>query len=600
MVTISDDKMQLHPLAASQPSTQRYSFRVWAPAAQQLKVIVDGRQHVMKADAEGWWYADAHVTKQGSDYAFLIDGDTTPLPDPRSPWQPNGVHAASRLVDHNSFRWTDEQFQARPLSSGVIYEMHIGTFTPEGTYDSAIARLDELVELGITHLELMPVNQFSGAWGWGYDGVGLYAPHNAYGEPEGLKRLVDACHRKGLAVLLDVVYNHLGPAGNYLSRFAPYFSHEYNTPWGPAVNLDGAQSHHVRRFFIDNALMWMRDYHFDGLRIDAVHALIDNGAIHFLEQLAEETAKLAAHLGRSLVLIAESDLNDPRIVRSREMGGYGIHAQWSDDLHHALHTVITGERTGYYKDFGTIAQLAKALKNAFVYDGEYSPYRKRPHGRVPEGLPGDRFLGYIQNHDQIGNRAAGERISQLTNLRRAKIAAGFVFLSPFVPMVFQGEEWAASTPFQYFTQHEDEALGRAVSEGRKSEFVSFGWQPEQVPDPQDPQTFERSKLRWEERARSPHTEMLDWYRSLIRLRRSEPSLTDTDRGSMEVRCSEEDQWLVLQRDPITAVCNLGNRPRTLEVAAGSKCVLASAPGVELHDREIVVPAETFAILKRSV
>jgi maltooligosyltrehalose trehalohydrolase len=598
MVTITEDKMQLLPVAGRTASRLRHRFRVWAPAAQQLKVIVDGGHHAMEFDAEGWWSAEVDIQKHGSDYAFLIDGDTTALPDPRSSWQPKGVHAASRIVDHSAFRWTDDHFQARPLASGVVYELHIGTFTPQGTFDSAIERLDELVDLGITHVELMPVNQFSGTWGWGYDGVGLYAPHNAYGEPESLKRLVDACHRRGLAVVLDVVYNHLGPVGNYLSRFGPYFSHEYNTPWGAAVNLDGAHSHHVRRFFIDNAMMWMRDYHFDGLRIDAIHALIDNGACHFLEQLAAETAKLAAHLGRNLVLIAESDLNDPRIVRSRDLGGYGLDAQWSDDFHHALHTVITGERTGYYKDFGTITQLGKALKNVFVYDGEYSPYRKRPHGRATEGLPGDRFLAYIQNHDQIGNRAAGDRIAQLTTLRRAKIAAGFVFLSPYVPMIFQGEEWAASTPFQYFTQHEDEALGRAVSEGRKNEFVSFGWKPEQVPDPQDPQTFERSKLRWEERTRSPHAEMLDWYRSLIRFRRSEPSLTDSDRRSMEVHCSEPDQWLVLHRGPISAVCNFGDQPRILELAGGGELVLASAPGVELKDREIVVPGETFAVLKR--
>jgi maltooligosyltrehalose trehalohydrolase len=397
--------------------------------------------------------------------------------------------------------------------------------------------------------------------------------------------------------LLDVVYNHLGPSGNYLSRFGPYFSHEYNTPWGQAVNLDGAHSHHVRKFFIENALMWMRDYHMDGLRIDAIHALIDNGACHFLEQLADETAKLEAHIGRKLVLIAESDLNDPRIVRSRDLGGYGLHAQWSDDFHHALHTVITRERSGYYQDFGSLAQLAKALKHVFIYDGEYSPFRNRPHGRAAEGLPGGRFLAYIQNHDQIGNRAAGERIAQLTNLRRAKIAAGLVFVSPYIPMVFQGEEWAASSPFQYFTNHDDEALGRAVSEGRRSEFIAFGWRPDQVPDPQDPQTFERSKLRWEERTQLPHAEMLDWYRSLIQLRRSEASLTDGDLRKVSVEYSESDRWLVLTRGHLIAVCNFAEAPQDVPVNALARVILASGPGVSVTNDQVQMPPESFAILK---
>ena len=341
---------------------------------------MDGRKCEMRPHEEGYWSASVDAARAGSDYAFLLDDDPTALPDPRSAWQPKGVHGPSRLVDHRSFKWSDRHFQAKPLKSALIYELHVGTFTPEGTFESAISKLDVLADLGVTHVELMPVNQFSGRWGWGYDGVGLYAPHNSYGDPEALKNLVNACHQKGLAVLLDVVYNHLGPEGNYLNRFGPYFSDHYKTPWGSAVNLDSEHSHHVRRFFIDNALMWLRDYHFDGLRIDAVHALIDNGACHFLEQLAAETSALEAHLGRKFVLIAESDLNDPRVVRSRELGGYGMDAQWSDDFHHALHSVITGERSGYYEDFGCISRLAKALQNVFVYDGEFSSYRKRTHG----------------------------------------------------------------------------------------------------------------------------------------------------------------------------------------------------------------------------
>ncbi len=332
----------------------------------------------------------------------------------------------------------------------------------------------------------MPVNEFSGDWGWGYDGVDLYAPHHSYGTPDDLKKLVDTCHGKGLAVLLDVVYNHFGPVGNYLSKFGPYFTDTYHTPWGSAVNLDQAGSHEVRKFFADNALMWLRDYHFDGLRLDAVHAYFDKSAIHFLEYLSSEVDALASQLGRHLVLIAESDLNDPRVVTSREMGGFGCDAQWSDDFHHALHSVITGERDGYYKDFGSFEQLAKAFKNAFVYDGIYAEDRGRIHGRTPVGLSGHHFLAYAQDHDQVGNRAQGDRLSQLVSVGRQKIAAALVLTSPFIPMLFEGEEFGASTPFQYFTHHEDVQLGQAVSEGRRSEFAAFGWDPKDVPDPQDP------------------------------------------------------------------------------------------------------------------
>ena len=576
-----------------------HTFKVWSPDSNIVEITVDGRKHGMQKDAEGFWRAAVESAGPGSDYAYLIDGDSTALPDPRSPWQPQGVHGPSRVVDHGSFPWTDHYFQGRPLKSGVIYEMHVGTFTRAGTFESAIERLDHLVELGITHLEIMPVNHFSGTWGWGYDGVDLYAPHEAYGGPEGLKKLVDACHQKGLAVLLDVVYNHLGPAGNYLSRFGPYFSEQYKTPWGPAVNLDGAHSHHVRRFFIDNALMWLRDYHFDGLRIDAVHALIDNGACHFLEQLADETARLEAHLGREFVLIAESDLNDPRVVRSRDLGGYGIDAQWSDDFHHALHSVITGEQSGYYEDFGSLAHLAKALQDVFVYDGSYSDYRKRPHGRPVEGLPSERFLAYIQNHDQIGNRATGERIGHVANTNRVKMAAGLVFLSPFVPMIFQGEEWAASTPFQYFTQHDDEALGKAVSEGRRSEFVAFGWNPDNVPDPQDPETFNRSKLKWDERLQSPHSDVLEWHRQLIHLRRRHASLSNGDRRHLAVRYEEQESWFVITRGPVTIACNFSDQSRCVPLVSNSAVVLASQPGAEITECGVRLPGETLAVLERA-
>jgi maltooligosyltrehalose trehalohydrolase len=583
-----------------------HQFRLWAPYARSVELkLASGSIAMTEADG-GWWSASAETSVPSRDsegavveYGYSLDGEEATLPDPRSPWQPHGIHGLSALVDHSTFQWTDQHWQARPLPSAVIYELHIGTFTPEGTFDSAIEKFDYLVDLGITHIELMPVSEFSGRWGWGYDGVDLFAPHHAYGGPEGLKRLVNTAHAKGLAVILDVVYNHLGPAGNYLSRFGPYFTQRHRTPWGEAVNLDGPQSHEVRRFLCDNALMWLRDYHFDGLRVDAVHAIVDTSAVHFLEALAEKVDRLGFELGRHRVLIAESDLNDPRIVRSPETGGYGFYAQWSDDFHHALHTVLTRESTSYYADFGTMGQLAKCLKHVFAFDGVWSSYRKRLHGRPIELLPGYKFLGYIQNHDQVGNRAAGERISHLVSHRRAKMAAGIVLTAPFIPMLFQGEEWAASSPFQYFTQHEDEELGRAVSEGRRSEFSDFGWDPQQVPDPQDPRTFQRSKLRWDETHAGDHADMLDWYRRLIRLRRTHRDLTDGNLQDLQVRFSEEEQWLVIERCSLTIACNFASATQCLPVRSDAEVALSSANEAQVNECGVRLGGETFAVLKSS-
>ena len=501
------------------------SFRVWAPLAGNVQLLLDGSLVPMSSEQNGYWRCDCSGRRPRNGLR-LRARRRRPLPDPRSPWQPYGVHGRSRVLDHSRFQWSDAGWRPPILSSAVIYELHIGTFTPEGTFDSAVGRLEYLQQLGITHVELMPVAEFSGAWGWGYDGADLFAPHHAYGGPDGLKRFVDACHAAGLAVLLDVVYNHLGPSGNYLGRFGPYFTTRYSTPWGPAVNLDGAGSSEVRRFFCDNALMWLRDYHFDGLRIDAIHAFFDLSAVPFLEQLAGEVKRLEAHLGRSLVLIAESDLNDPRVVTPTEAGGYGIDAQWSDDFHHALHSVLTGERAGYYQDFGTLGDVGRALENAFVFDGRRSLFRGRPHGRKPEGLPGWRFLGYLQTHDQVGNRAKGERSSRLMNVGRLKIGAAIVLCAPFIPMLFQGEEFGADTPFQYFTNHEEPELARAVSEGRRREFAAFGWKAADIPDPQDPETFSRSKVNWTELEREPHASLLAWHKQLIALRRRTPEFAD--------------------------------------------------------------------------
>ncbi len=570
-------------------------FEVWAPRAQKLSVKIGNALHSFQQLEHGWWRAQVSDASPGTDYSFVIDeGD--PVPDPRSAYQPCGVNGPSRLIDHSAFHWTDKHWQAPPLASAVIYEMHIGTFTREGTFQSAIAKLDYLVDLGITHVELMPIAEFSGEWGWGYDGVDLFAPHHAYGTPDDLKALVDACHAKGLAVLLDVVYNHLGPAGNYLSQFGPYFTGAYKTPWGEAVNLDHKGSHEVRRFFVANALMWLRDYHFDGLRLDAVHAFVDSSAIHFLELLSSEVDALSAHLGRFLVLVAESDLNDPRIVMSREAGGYGIDAHWNDEFHHALHSVLTGEVNGYYEDYGKVQHLAQALENAYVYAGTYSPHRDRMHGRPIRGLSGRHFVVFAQNHDQIGNRARGERLCGLTSVGRQKIAAAAVLTSPFVPMLFQGEEFCASSPFQYFSNHADPELAHSVSEGRKNEFKAFGWDPSDVPDPQDPQTFENSKLRWEEAGSGAHAELLAWHKELIALRRSSAALTDDRLERVHVKCDEEGQWLTMRRGEMEVIYNFKPSPQAIAVSANSADVLCSAEGWKLRPGNIEMPPDAVAIL----
>jgi maltooligosyltrehalose trehalohydrolase len=562
-------------------------FRVWAPSAQFVELDLPPRRIAMQPEPAGWW----SVTVDGDspfDYAFVV-GRGEPLPDPQSPWQPLGVHGRSRTVDHGAFRWTDDQWQAPPLAAGVVYELHVGTFTREGTFDAAIERIPHLAQLGVTHVEVMPVNEFPGEWGWGYDGVDLYAPHHAYGGPEGLKRLVNALHEAGLAAILDVVYNHIGPCGNYLAQFGPFFTSTVRTPWGEAINFSEAGSDEVREFFIGNALMWLRDYHFDGLRLDAVHAIVDTSATHVLEELAARVEDLERQTGRHLVLIAESDLNDPRVIRARDLGGYGMDAQWSDDLHHALHSILTGERTGYYADFGCMQHLAKALERGFVYDGCYSEHRGRRHGRPLDGIANTKLVACLQNHDQVGNRAAGERISALASVERVKAGAALVLLAPFVPMIFQGEEWAASAPFLYFTNHVDADLGRRVSEGRKSEFAAFGWDPDEVPDPQDPATFLRSKLDWQELDRAPHRDVLQWYRELIALRRRLS-------GAARVEFSEAERWLRMDRGGASVFVNFGDRPKTLP--ARGRLLAASRAEVELVANGLVLPGDSAAVVEQ--
>ena len=536
--------------------------RVWAPGHETVDLVVGTDRHRMVRTDDGWWTAPTDLPT-GTDYAFSLDGGE-PRPDPRSPWQPHGVHGASRTVDHAAFAWTDAGWSAPPLSDGVIYELHVGTFTPAGTFDAAIERLDHLVDLGVTHLELMPVAEFGGDRGWGYDGVDLFAPHHVYGGPDGLRRLVDAAHARGLAVLIDVVYNHLGPAGNYLGEFGPYFTDRYATPWGMAMNLDDAGSHEVRRYIVDNALMWMRDYHADGLRLDAMQAILDMSATHIGEEIATATHQLAVQVGRRLVVTAESDLNDPRLVWSEHRGGYGLDAAWADDVHHALHAALTGESAGYYADFADPDALGRALHDPYLYDGRYSAFRDRRHGRPAGDLPGHRFVACLQNHDQVGNRALGDRIGQLVSPGRARIGAALLLTAPYVPLLFTGEEWAALTPFRYFTDHADPELGRAVSEGRRSEFAHFGWDPDRVPDPQDVSTFEASKLAWDEPSREPHASMLRWYRSLIALRRGSPDLRDGDRSAVRAT-GAPGGLLTVERGPVRVAANLGSAPAAVEI-----------------------------------
>jgi maltooligosyltrehalose trehalohydrolase len=571
-------------------------FEVWAPRANTMEVKIGNKKFPMEKKSRGDWSATVEEAGPGTDYGFVIDGLEPALPDPRTQWQPHSVHGASRLVDHAAFAWSDQDWQAPPLSSALIYELHLGTFTPEGTLKSAESRLDHLKALGVTHVELMPIANFPGKRGWGYDGVDLYAIFNAYGEPNDLKRFVEACHAKGLAVLLDVVYNHLGPVGNYLGKFGPYFTHSHTTPWGDAVNFEEAGATEVRRFLIDNALMWLRDYHIDGLRLDAVHAYMDRSAIHFLEEITGEVRRLEAAMGKHFVLIAESDLNDPRIVKAEEAGGYGLDAQWSDDFHHALFSVISGERAGYYADFGSLAQLAKSLRCVFVYDGNYSEHRQRNHGRQVVGLSGHRFIGFVQNHDQVGNRAQGERISHEAGEGRAKIAAALVLTAPFVPMLFQGEEFGASAPFLYFTDYDDPELGRMISEGRKREFVAFGWAPDQIPDPQDEQTFLQSKLNWAELTEQPHRSLLQWHKDLISLRRNQSRLNDGNLNAVDVRFDEQAQWLLLERGNLRVACNLGHEPVALEVGDGSRILLASDDSIALSGTNIKLGPDSVAVL----
>jgi maltooligosyltrehalose trehalohydrolase len=560
--------------------------RVWAPFAKRgVELDVDGARSPLQKGERGWWSSDVELA-HGVRYRFVVDGGD-PTPDPRSRSQPDGPHEAS-AVDEADFPWTDAGFRAAPWSAAVVYELHVGTFSRAGTFDGAIAHLEHLVELGVTHVELLPVVEFSGARGWGYDGVDLFAPHRAYGGPAGMRRFVDACHARGLGVLVDVVYNHLGPSGNYLDRFGPYFTDAHHTPWGRAVNFDQQGADEVKAFFRDNARLWLEDFHADGLRLDAVHAFYDACATPFLEELMLDVRALEARVQRPLVIVAESDLNDPRLIRARDAGGLGVDAQWSDDFHHALHVALTGERTGYYEDYDGLPDLARAIERGWVYEGQRAPSRDRSHGRALGDLPRQRLLAYAQTHDQVGNRARGERLCHLVSTERAMMAAALVLLGPATPMLFQGEEWAASSPFQYFTDHPDEQLAQSVRDGRRREFAAFGWKPEDVPDPQAERTFLDSKLDWSEsgRADRDHGRVLAWHRALIALRplvAGAPARAELHLG----------QGLVMKRGAVDVVVNLGAR----ELIVPAREVLLASRTLNVAAGVVRVPAETVAVVR---
>lgn len=560
--------------------------RVWAPLPTSVAVRAQGADVAMTRESGGWW--SGPELPPGTDYAFVLDG-RDPVPDPASRWQPYGVHGASRVYDQDGYVWQDGQWRGRAFEGAVIYETHVGTFTPGATLDSAIERLDDLVELGVTHVELLPLNDFNGVWNWGYDGVAWYAVHEPYGGPDALKRFVDAAHARGLAVVLDVVYNHLGPSGNYWPQFGPCFKPDRNT-WGDLINFDEPA---VRAHVLENALMWLRDFHIDALRLDAVHALRDTQPQHILRELAEAVAALREQTGREITLIAESDLNDVQQV----VDGWGLDAQWDDDVHHALHVALTGEAKGYYADFAPFGTLGKVFTRAFLHDGTYSSFRERDWGRpIDPGTPGSRFVVCLQNHDQVGNRAVGDRLPELTSPGLVKVGAVLLLTSPFVPMLFMGEEWAASTRWPFFTSHPEPELAEATGKGRLEEFADHGWDVSAMIDPQDPRAYHEAILKWDERAQGFHAEVLELYRSLLALRAAEPDLGDGDLGQVRVHDDSGSRSIAITRGAFVVLANLGGSP--VEFADTGTVVLATGPADAGPARTRLGP-ESAAILRRT-
>ncbi|GAA2328487.1 malto-oligosyltrehalose trehalohydrolase [Streptomyces kunmingensis] len=575
-------------------------FEVWAPQAEQVALHCDGATRALERDSDraGWWSGQADA-RDGSRYGFSLDGGPV-LPDPRSRRQPDGPDGLSAVVDHDRHAWHGD-WAGRELPGAVLYELHVGTYTKEGTLDAAAERLGHLAALGVTHVELMPLCPVPGRYGWGYDGVSLWAVHEPYGGPAALKRFVDAAHALGLGVVLDVVHNHLGPSGNYLAAFGPYFTDTHHTPWGSAVNLDAPGSDETRAYLLGSALAWLRDYRVDGLRLDAIHELHDGRALPFLEELSSAVDELAGRLGRPLFLIGESDLGDPRVITPRAEGGLGLHAQWNDDVHHAVHAAVSGEQDGYYADFARepLAAVAKTLTHGFFHDGTYSSFRGRHHGRPVDRArtPGHRLLAYTQTHDQVGNRAQGDRLAATVSPGLLACAATLVLTSPFTPMLFMGEEWAASTPWQYFTDHTDPELAEAVRKGRRREFAAHGWAEKDIPDPQDPATRERSCLDWSERETGVHARVLAWYRDLIALRRTRTDLRDPDLAAVKVAYDEEARWIAYRRGDLRVAVNLSARPVSIPLGRPVAQVLAAWEPVGLPgaDGALTVPPESSVI-----
>jgi maltooligosyltrehalose trehalohydrolase len=546
-------------------------FRVWAPKASSVSLVIMGEKEPFQMNAEGRGYFSTFVQglEAGRRYCYLLNEDR-PRPDPVSRFQPEGVHGPSEVIDPSQFKWEDQDWRGIPLEEMILYEIHTGTFTKEGTFEAIIPFIDYIKnDLGITAIELMPVGQFPGERNWGYDGVYLYAPQNSYGGPMGLKHLINACHRKGLAVILDVVYNHLGPEGNYLGNYGPYFTDRYKTPWGAAINFDGPESDEVRQFITDNALYWVTEYHIDGLRIDAVHGIFDFSARHILFDIREAVHRQAKRLNRPIAMIAESDLNDVRVIDPPKSGGYGFNAQWNDDFHHCLHTLLTGERNGYYQDFGDFNQLAKALRKGFVYSGQYSPYRKRRHGSSSSHISPSKFFIFSQNHDQVGNRAKGDRLSTLVSFEALKLAAGMVLLSPNIPLLFMGEEYAEEAPFQYFVSHSDQALIEAVRKGRSEEFTAFQWSGK-IPDPQDEVTFLRSKINLDLRHEGKNQTLLQFYETLITLRKELYPLSSPDKKGVQIEGFGREKVILIKweggQDRVIGLFNFNDKPIKIEIA----------------------------------
>lgn len=550
-------------------------FTIWAPLAKnmEVKIINDKERYVeMTRDDKGYWRAKVWDIKPGDNYVYRLNGSDE-RPDPISYFQQDGVHGSSRIIDHNAFKWSDSAWKGIPLEEYIIYEMHPGTFTQEGTFYSAINRLDHLQDLGVTAIEAMPISQFPGARNWGYDGVYPFAVQNSYGGPDAFKSFVDACHKNHIAVILDVVYNHFGPDGNYLSMYGPYFTGKYRTPWGEALNFDGEYSDEVRNYFFQNAIHWIENYHIDALRLDAIHMIYDFSAKHFLEELNDHIKTFAKESGRNIYIIAESDLNDARIIAPKNTGGYNLAAQWSDDFHHSIHTLLTGEQGGYYMDFGKSSDLIDAYNNSFVYGGKYSPHRKRRHGNSALERPASQFVTFLQNHDQTGNRAFGERLSALASFEALKLAAGALLISPNIPMLFMGEEYGEDNPFQYFVSHSDEKLVEAVREGRKSEFASFNWKGE-LPDPQSEETFKRSIIDIEKKKRGKHKALFEFYKQLIKLRKEESALKNFGRDSVKAQSGMVEKVILLGRtggvDKLLAFMNFNKEQTKININTTGK------------------------------